>query len=417
MHARQAPQHTFWVVEAGAPHPGLPPTPRRFYFGRELGRGDRSPLRALDLRNRRYLGASSEYIYLQHRLRCAWAALACAEHRARIAAQGRRPWTTRWRSSCAIRRAHALRTALPSLCVVRFCHCGSSSLLTRRARGTSQALTRRGHLVYDPFTGTGSILLAAAFFGAMTMGADIDMRVLRDGKFEAAAKDGSGGGARVTTWSNFDDAALARPLALLRADLAAPPFRRNLPPWAHALICDPPYGVRAGGRKSGGRRLDETGAPKPIPEHLRATHIPSTAFYPLAECVADLLDAAAAALLPRGRLVYFFPASLAEDFPDALPSHPCLELVANSQQLLSTKFGRRLITMRKVRDWYPGARAEARAAAAAVAAAAEAAAAASVAARAARGLHPHAGGAWSHGLGAPADAALPFIPSFRSKRT
>ncbi len=271
--------------------------------------------------------------------------------------------------------------------------------------------------MYDPFTGTGSILLAAAFFGAMTMGADIDMRVLRDGKIEAAAKDGSGGGARVTTWSNFDDAALARPLALLRADLAAPPFRRNLPPWAHALICDPPYGVRAGGRKSGGRRLDETGAPKPIPEHLRATHIPSTAFYPLAECVADLLDAAAAALLPRGRLVYFFPASLAEDFPDALPSHPCLELVANSQQLLSTKFGRRLITMRKVRDWYPGARAEARAAAAAVAAEAEAAAAASVAARAARGLHPHAGGAWSNGLGAPADAALPVIPSFRSKRT
>jgi tRNA (guanine10-N2)-methyltransferase len=284
----------------------------------------------------------------------------------------------------------------------------------------TQAMAAPGKLVYDPFAGTGSILLAAAFWGALTMGMDIDMRVLRDGKLDPKAKpvgkDGTGAPAgRVTNWSNFDDAALTRPLALLRADLAAPPYRKNLPPWAHAIICDPPYGVRAGGRKSGGRLQDSKPGyePKPVPEHLRATHIPSTAFYPLAECVADLLDTAAATLVTGGRLVYFFPASLAEDRAEALPAHPCLELVANSQQLLTTRFGRRLITMRKAREWYPGAKAEAAAAAAAAAAACEASAAAPR-----PGMHPHAGGAMSAALGVPQAEPLPvFIAAHRSKRT
>jgi len=49
---------------------------------------------------------------------------------------------------------------------------------------------RRGDLVYDPFVGTGSQLVAAAHLGALTLGADIDVRVLRDGK------RGGGGQAR-----------------------------------------------------------------------------------------------------------------------------------------------------------------------------------------------------------------------------
>lgn len=36
--------------------------------------------------------------------------------------------------------------------------------------------------MYDPYVGTGSILVAAAHLGAHTIGADIDIRVVRDGK-------------------------------------------------------------------------------------------------------------------------------------------------------------------------------------------------------------------------------------------
>ena len=226
---------------------------------------------------------------------------------------------------------------------------------------------RPGALVFDPFVGTGSILLAAALRGALTMGTDIDVKVLREGKPDVH-NGRKRSDDRVTVWSNFADAGLTPPLALLRADLAAPPFRGPgaLSGWAHALICDPPYGVRAGGRKSGGRKA----VIKPIPDHLREEHIPSCGFYPMAECMADLLDTAAHSLVINGRLVYFFPVALAEDCDEVLPRHPCLELVSNCRQVLNGTFSRRLITMRKVRDWYPGAKAEAHAEAQARAAAA-----------------------------------------------
>jgi tRNA (guanine10-N2)-methyltransferase len=41
---------------------------------------------------------------------------------------------------------------------------------------------RPGSLVFDPFAGSGSILVAAAVFGATCFGADIDGRVLRGSK-------------------------------------------------------------------------------------------------------------------------------------------------------------------------------------------------------------------------------------------
>lgn len=267
----KAPQHEFWVIEVarcgGAPgEAGLPPCSPRWFFGRLLGRGNRSPLSTLDLRHRRYLGPTSMDTEV--------AMLMCA-----------------------------------------------------------QGLVGPGKLVFDPFAGTGSILQAAASRGAMVMGADIDVRVLRDGKDdacalkaarvrrrrpaplhaaaaeaeaeaeEARAEEPAGEVERVNVWTNFRDARLPLPLALLHADLAALPFRPGLVGWLHAVVCDPPYGVRAGGRRGGGRKKDENGEAFAVPPHLRHNHIPSTEFYPLDDCLADLLDASAQALVPGGRCV------------------------------------------------------------------------------------------------------------------
>ena len=66
-----------------------------------------------------------------------------------------------------------------------------------------------------------------------------------------------------------------------------------------AIVCDPPYGVRAGGTKM---------EPKPRESQLNPVdHIPSTTPYPLSECLWDLLDLAARLLIPGARLVYFLP--------------------------------------------------------------------------------------------------------------
>lgn len=49
----------------------------------------------------------------------------------------------------------------------------------------------KGSLVFDPFTGTGSILIAAAHRGAYTLGTDIDMRVLKIGAHAGTGNEGA----------------------------------------------------------------------------------------------------------------------------------------------------------------------------------------------------------------------------------
>jgi tRNA (guanine10-N2)-methyltransferase len=66
-----------------------------------------------------------------------------------------------------------------------------------------------------------------------------------------------------------------------------------------AIVTDPPYGVRAGARKS-----------VHLPYKARVPgrdHFPHTDPYTLAECLADLLESAARLLRLGGRLVYFLP--------------------------------------------------------------------------------------------------------------
>jgi tRNA (guanine10-N2)-methyltransferase len=46
--------------------------------------------------------------------------------------------------------------------------------------------------------------------------------------------------------------------------------------------------------------------------------------------------------------VYFLPAAPAVYSEEEVPRHPALTLVANSEQVLSSRYSRRLITMRKV---------------------------------------------------------------------
>lgn len=116
-----------------------------------------------------------------------------------------------------------------------------------------------------------------------------------------------------------------------------------------AIICDPPYGVRAGGRKSGGRKLLKgVVEPYTVPDDKRLGHIPSTAPYSLAECLHDLLDLAAKMLVMGGRLVYFFPILRDNTTENQYPEHPCFKLVAISEQILSLRYSRVLLTMVKV---------------------------------------------------------------------
>lgn len=90
---------------------------------------------------------------------------------------------------------------------------------------------------------------------------------------------------------NFHQYQLPTPIGLVRCDNSRPVFRDAIGGWLDQIVCDPPYGVRAGGRKSGSRKYQKT--PYEIKEELRKDHIPATRPYELGECIADLLEFAA----------------------------------------------------------------------------------------------------------------------------
>ena len=88
-----------------------------------------------------------------------------------------------------------------------------------------------------------------------------------------------------------------------------------------------------------------------MPEEFIATHIPQTQPYAASEVMRDLLELAARTLAVGGRLVYLIPVDRPSYDAALLPAHPCLVLIANSEQGLTRTFSRRLITMEKTRAY------------------------------------------------------------------
>lgn len=101
------------------------------------------------------------------------------------------------------------------------------------------SLAAPGKIFYDPFVGTGSFPIACSHFGTMTMGSDIDSRMVR-------GKNG------VDILSNFRQYNLLdRYLDSFISDLTHSPIRMGR--FLDGIICDPPYGVREGLKVLGNR--------------------------------------------------------------------------------------------------------------------------------------------------------------------
>jgi len=202
---------------------------------------------------------------------------------------------------------------------------------------TNLAQVQKGSFEFDPFVGTGSILLTATLRGAYAFGTDIDLRVLRG---RSRAKNIA---------SNFKQYGLPPP-ELVRSDNAIyhRHFRDHLPLF-DCIVTDPPYGIRAGARKSGPRK---EGQPvRPILDEHRFDHVAQTRPYAVSDVMADLLNVAAMTLKMGGRLVYVIPSMLDFDENEDLPRHECLRLVSVCYQPLQTELGRRTVTMEKDKEY------------------------------------------------------------------
>ncbi|RLN31579.1 hypothetical protein BBJ28_00022959 [Nothophytophthora sp. Chile5] len=214
---------------------------------------------------------------------------------------------------------------------------------------SNMALVQPGDLVMDPFVGTGSVLIPCATHGAMCYGTDIDIRVLLGTGVgvtgagvvpTAKHEDGSQAKQRVNVVTNFKQYGLPLP-ELVRADNSMSPLIRRCSGFFDAVVCDPPYGIRAGARKSGRKRQTHGNSGT-----KQANYIAPTQPYAAEDVMKDLLEFSAQTLREGGRLVYLLPTTY--EYTDAdLPRHPRLQVIANSEQKLTQKYARRLITMVK----------------------------------------------------------------------
>ena len=117
---------------------------------------------------------------------------------------------------------------------------------------TNFAQINEGQMVIDPFVGTGSLLIPPSLYKAICFGCDLDVRVLRGysvGYTRKSEEDKKPEKRKGDIFSNFDDYNLERP-QIIRQDINKSGFRKQNYLF-DAIICDPPYGWRAGVRKTG----------------------------------------------------------------------------------------------------------------------------------------------------------------------
>ncbi|OQR90936.1 tRNA guanosine-2'-O-methyltransferase [Thraustotheca clavata] len=176
-----------------------------------------------------------------------------------------------------------------------------------------------GTIACDPFVGTASVLVASAQFGAMCVGGDIEMQGLY-------RKENS------TIAHNFEQYDLPCP-DFIQWDLSQQAMCPR--PFLDAIVCDPPYGLRAGARKCSAN-------PKKKPfEVYEPSHV-----------LTDLLHWAALRLVLQGRLVYVLACKTDpnNEYDDQIPRHPSLKVLHVCVQNITQKLVRLFITMVKVKE-------------------------------------------------------------------
>eukprot|EP00923_Selenidium_pygospionis_P027340 GHVN01049154.1.p1 GENE.GHVN01049154.1~~GHVN01049154.1.p1 ORF type:complete len:243 (-),score=22.92 GHVN01049154.1:88-816(-) len=238
-------------------------------------------------------------------------------------------------------------------------------------------------VVVDPFVGTGGLLISAHHFGAIGVGSDIDVRVLKgwgvsyinpkylpgEEKGEGVERDDSLPAFETDIFQNFKDYSLPCP-EIMRADnharvwrLSRKSHKEGKPrPWADAIMTDPPYGIRAGAWQSGrSKESDTEWDPDPVvrSNEQRQNYIPPTVSYQggTGGMTSDLVALAEEVLVEGGRLVFLLPveahcaAQTLQDLDKDVFRVKGFRLMHAGLQFLAAGMGRYLVTL--VKDGSP----------------------------------------------------------------
>jgi tRNA (guanine10-N2)-methyltransferase len=162
--------------------------------------------------------------------------------------------------------------------------------------------------------------------------------------------------AKFDIFANFKHYGLPLP-NILAMDISSLQFNMNLKdhlsvrPVFDAIVCDPPYGVRARSQKVGIRD-----SRKNKPEKEKSSNAEDEPYFAqkehfdFIELHDHLLDVAATLLVPGGRLVFLFHTDEVtfDEEKARFPQHPQLRFVHSARDQLTKQRARHLITMKKV---------------------------------------------------------------------
>jgi tRNA (guanine10-N2)-methyltransferase len=251
------------------------------------------------------------------------------------------------------RVGHGNRSAIDKFALKKRQYLGTTSMDAELSLiMANMAQVKPGDLVYDPFVGTGSMMVVCSHFGGFSLGSDIDGRQMR-GTGKGHARKGTPKDAGLSIWSNVHQYALEdRTIGCFVCDLSHHPLRES--ELFDAIVTDPPYGVRAGAKKIGidPKKLDWIEKEEPSEARHDYGKYPQTVPYDLDAVISDLTDFASRHLRVGGRLVYWLPTVKAQYVPEDIPTHPALRLLFNCEQPFGV-WSRRLITLEKTCHWAP----------------------------------------------------------------
>jgi len=190
-------------------------------------------------------------------------------------------------------------------------------------------------IVYDPFVGTGSLLVAASYYGAYVAGADLDYNLIH-ARGLSSRKGQKYRKKEETIYNNLKQYGLEKKfLDILVADFSTKYIREDFK--FDAIITDPPYGIREKTKKVGKHKNKSDLEEKSIDNESKTSELeqfetqkdnlsdennelkeggnyyPRKTKYCLGDIYDDLLAFAVRNLKDCGKLVFWMPIYLEID--------------------------------------------------------------------------------------------------------
>lgn len=160
-------------------------------------------------------------------------------------------------------------------------------------------------IVFDPFVGTGSLLVGAAHCGAYVLGADLDYNLVHSRGLSSRMGQ-KYKKKEENIRNNLKQYNLERKyIDILAADFSTQYINRNF--IFDAIITDPPYGIREKAKKIGNKSSKIHLEKISDENESKNVHYVQHIKYNLGDIFFDLLDFASSHLPNDGRLVYWLP--------------------------------------------------------------------------------------------------------------